>query len=148
MAEIEAERFDLYLGLKKTLGDDMADKLINHLPPSKWSDFARQSDMLARFDDMDGRFRLVDQKFDLIERRFEQVERRFEQVERRFEQIDRRFEQIDQRLDLLDQRIDRVDLAIDRLENRIRVLTGFMITVGLALTVMFVQLNMSIAALR
>ncbi len=134
MAEIEAERFDLYLGLKKALGDDMADKLINHLPPSKWSDFARQSDMLARFDDMEGRFRLVDQKFDLIERRFEQ--------------IDRRFEQIDQRLDLLDQRIDRVDLAIDRLENRIRVLTGFMITVGLALTVMFVQLNMSIAALR
>jgi hypothetical protein len=113
MAEIEAERFDLYLGLKKALGDDMADKLINHLPPSKWSDFARQSDMLARFDDMDGRFRLVDQKFDLIERRFEQWERR-----------------------------------IDRLENRIRVLTGFMITVGLALTVMFVQLNMSIAALR
>ena len=105
MAEIEAERFDLYLGLKKALGDDM-----------------------------DGRFRLVDQKFDLIERRFEQ--------------IDRRFEQIDQRLDLLDQRIDRVELAIDRLENRIRVLTGFMITVGLALTVMFVQLNMSIAALR
>lgn len=134
MAEIEAERFDLYLGLKKALGDDMADKLINHLPPSKWSDFARQSDMLARFDDMEGRFRLVDQKFDLIERRFEQ--------------IDRRFEQIDQRLDLLDQRIDRVELAIDRLENRIRVLTGFMITVGLALTVMFVQLNMSIAALR
>ena len=84
MAEIEAERLDLYLGLKKALGDDM-----------------------------EGRFRLVDQKFDLIERRFEQWEQR-----------------------------------IDRLENRIRVLTGFMITVGLALTVMFVQLNMSIAALR
>lgn len=120
MAEIEAERFDLYLGLKKALGDDMADKLINHLPPNKWSDFARQSDMLARFDDMDARFRIIDQKFDLIHRQFEQIEHRFEQIDRR----------------------------IDQLENRIRTLTGFMITVGLAVTVMFVQLNMSIAALR
>ena len=56
MTNAEAERLDLHIGLKKVLGDDMADKLMSHLPPTGWSDIARRSEMLARFDLVDQRF--------------------------------------------------------------------------------------------
>ena len=41
MAISEAQRFELHLGLQKVLGDDMANTLMEHLPPSGWSDVVR-----------------------------------------------------------------------------------------------------------
>lgn len=41
----EAQRFEMHLGLRNTLGDDVANSLMEHLPPSGWSDVARTSDL-------------------------------------------------------------------------------------------------------
>ncbi|MFM7095452.1 MAG: hypothetical protein ACKOYL_13005 [Actinomycetota bacterium] len=41
----ETRRFEMHLGLRNTLGDDVANSLMEHLPPSGWSDVARTSDI-------------------------------------------------------------------------------------------------------
>ena len=45
MAISEAQRFEMHLGLRNTLGDVVANSLMEHLPPSGWSDVARTSDI-------------------------------------------------------------------------------------------------------
>ena len=64
MAISEAQRFELHLGLQKVLGDDMANTLMEHLPPSGWSDVVRHHDL--------------DQFRTLVDARFERVERRMD----------------------------------------------------------------------
>ena len=41
----EAQRFEMHRGLKKLLGDAVADSLMEHLPPSGWDDVARTRDI-------------------------------------------------------------------------------------------------------
>lgn len=41
----EAQRFELHLELKRILGDDVADNLMEYLPPTSWSDVARKRDI-------------------------------------------------------------------------------------------------------
>ena len=41
----EAQRFDMQVGLRQHLGDDVANSLMEHLPPSGWSDVARTRDV-------------------------------------------------------------------------------------------------------
>ena len=45
MAISEAQRFEMHLGLRNTLGDVVANSLMEHLPPSGWSDVARSADL-------------------------------------------------------------------------------------------------------
>ena len=45
MAISEAQRFEMHLGLRNTLGDVVANSLMEHLPPSGWSDVARAGDI-------------------------------------------------------------------------------------------------------
>lgn len=45
MAISEAQRFEMHLGLRNTLGDVVANSLMEHLPPSGWSDVARTADL-------------------------------------------------------------------------------------------------------
>ncbi len=42
----EAQRFDMQVGLRSHLGDDVANTLMEHLPPSGWSDVARKQDIV------------------------------------------------------------------------------------------------------
>ena len=42
----EAQRFDMQVGLRSQLGDDVANILMEHLPPSGWSDVARKQDIV------------------------------------------------------------------------------------------------------
>ena len=48
MSISEAQRFDMHIGLRQQLGDDVANSLMEHLPPSGWSDVARTRDDLER----------------------------------------------------------------------------------------------------
>ncbi|CAB4604558.1 unannotated protein [freshwater metagenome] len=41
----EAARFDMQVGLRSHLGEDVANILMEHLPPSGWSDVARKQDL-------------------------------------------------------------------------------------------------------
>ncbi|MFM7488843.1 MAG: hypothetical protein ACKO36_00720 [Actinomycetota bacterium] len=72
----EAQRFELHLGLQKVLGDDMANTLMEHLPPSGWSDVVRIHDL--------------DQFKNLIDARFERVDHRIDGLERRMDAFDGR----------------------------------------------------------
>jgi hypothetical protein len=45
MSISEAQRFDMQIGLRQQLGDDVANTLMEHLPPSGWSDVARTRDI-------------------------------------------------------------------------------------------------------
>ncbi len=45
MSISEAQRFDMQVGLRSHLGDDVANTLMEHLPPSGWSDVARKHDI-------------------------------------------------------------------------------------------------------
>jgi len=45
MSISEAERFDMQVGLRSHLGDHVANILMEHLPPSGWSDVARKQDI-------------------------------------------------------------------------------------------------------
>ena len=76
MAISEAQRFELHLGLQKVLGDDMANTLMEHLPPSGWSDVVRIHDL--------------DQFKNLIDARFERVDHRIVGLERRMDAFDGR----------------------------------------------------------
>ena len=46
LAISEAQRFDMQVGLRSHLGDDVANILMEHLPPSGWSDVARKQDIV------------------------------------------------------------------------------------------------------
>jgi hypothetical protein len=63
----ESQRFELHLGLQKVLGDDMANTLMEHLPPSGWSDVARRSDIDHIEKVMDLRFQVVDSRLSRLE---------------------------------------------------------------------------------
>ena len=45
MAISEQQRFEMHLGLRQQLGDDVASTLMEHLPPSGWGDVARVHDI-------------------------------------------------------------------------------------------------------
>ncbi len=45
MSISESPRFDMQVGLRSHLGDDVANILMEHLPPSGWSDVVRKSDL-------------------------------------------------------------------------------------------------------
>ena len=62
MSVSEAERFDLQVGLRLLLGDDMANTLMEHLPPSGWSDVARTRDI-----------EFIDKRIGMLEKRLNVV---------------------------------------------------------------------------
>ena len=94
MSISQTQRFELQLELQKVLRDDMANILMEHLPPSGWSDVARRQDL------------------EMIELRLEGVERRFEGVNRRFDEMERRFDYMDRRINILDGRMKLIITGI------------------------------------
>lgn len=62
MSVNEAERFDMQVGLRILLGDDVANTLMEHLPPSGWSDVARTRDI-----------EFIDKRIGMLEKRINVV---------------------------------------------------------------------------
>jgi len=94
MTITEAQRFEMHLGLRKSMGDDVANILMEHLPPSGWTDVARKHDIT-----------------------------------------------------LLEHEIILVKEEVGRIERRLNILIASTLTFGLAIIVMLVQLQISIAQL-
>ena len=52
MVITQADRFEMHSGLQQALGDNVANILMEHLPPSGWSDVARTRDIDLLRDDL------------------------------------------------------------------------------------------------
>ena len=62
MTITEAERFAMHVELRKVLGDDVANTVMEHLPPAGWADVARKSDVEVverRLDGLDRKLNFV-----------------------------------------------------------------------------------------
>ena len=118
----EAQRLELYLGLQKVLGDDMANTMMNHLPPSGWGDVARVSD-------------------------FNPVKMQIHGIEKQIDGLDRRMDGLDQRMDRIEQRMDGLEVQMGKLNNSLKVLIGGALIVSTAIIILLIQLNMNISQL-
>lgn len=56
----------MHSGLRQRLGEPVADTLMEHLPPSGWSDVARTSDVEHLRGEMNSRFTNVERRLDSI----------------------------------------------------------------------------------
>lgn len=78
-----AQRFELHSALVNTLGDDVANTLMEHLPPSGWSDVARRDDL----DHLEARLNL---RIDGLGLRHDGIDRRIDGLDRRIGSLDNR----------------------------------------------------------
>ena len=62
MTVTEANRFEMHLKLRDMMGDDVADTLMEHLPPAGWADVARKSDVDNLKSVTDLRFTSIDSR--------------------------------------------------------------------------------------
>lgn len=76
MAISESNRFEFYLGMKKFLGDDMADILMEYLPPAGWGDVARRSDVYVLEQVLSARMTVIETRLDGIETRMTSLDHR------------------------------------------------------------------------
>ena len=106
----DARRLRLHRSLREKIGNQVADDLVDFLPPAGWGDLVRRADL-------DAAVTRLDQKIDALGARLDQ-------------KIDALGARLDQRIDALEERLDqkidalgaRLDQRIDALEDRITVI--------------------------
>lgn len=77
MTSHEQRRFRMRASLGEQLGDEVAEDLMDSLPPFDWTQIATKDDIRyldAKFEVFDERFKLIDKRFDLVDQRFELLE--------------------------------------------------------------------------
>ncbi len=136
MPSSEAERFTLHQTLRSLMPEAVADTLMSHLPPTGWSDIARQADLDAqslrfdridtkfaeidaRFDRIDAKFVEIDVRFDRIDAKFVEIDKKFVEIDARFDRIDAKFVEIDKKFVEIDARFDRIDARLDHIDARL-----------------------------
>jgi predicted nucleic acid-binding Zn-ribbon protein len=121
MPSSEAERFTLHQTLRSLMPEAVADTLMSHLPPTGWSDIARQADLDAqslRFDRIDAKFVEIDARFDRIDAKFVEIDARFDRIDARFEEIDKKFVEIDARFDRIDAKFVEIDKKFAEIDKK------------------------------
>jgi archaellum component FlaC len=121
MPSSEAERFTLHQTLRSLMPEAVADTLMSHLPPTGWSDIARQADLDAqslRFDRIDAKFVEIDARFDRIDAKFVGIDARFDRIDARFEEIDKTFVEIDARFDRIDAKFVEIDKKFAEIDKK------------------------------
>ena len=103
--------------IERDLQPEVADAILETMPPFDWSNIARSDTVDQRFDAVDQRFDAVDQRFKGVDQRFDAVDQRFDAVERRLDEGERRLGAIDGRLDRLDGRMELVEGRLGRVED-------------------------------
>jgi hypothetical protein len=120
----DAKRLRLHRSLEKVIGIDVADELIDFLPPSGWGDLVRKSDLEAterRLDsDIDALGARLDAKIDVLGARLDA-------------KIDALGARLDARIDALSQRVESLQEEVRRLGNlrSTIIITGLSLFVGL-----------------
>ena len=109
----DAKRLRLHRSLEKVIGIDVADELIDFLPPSGWGDLVRKSDLEATE-------RRLDAKIDALGARLDA-------------KIDALGARLDAKIDALSQRVESLQEEVRRLGNlrSTIIITGLSLFVGL-----------------
>jgi hypothetical protein len=139
----EAQRLELYLGLQKVLGDDMANTMMNHLPPSGWGDVARVSD----FNPVKMQIHGIEKQIDGLEQRIDVLDQRMDGLEHRIDLLDRRMDGLEHRMDHIEQKMNGLEVQMGKLNSSLKVLIGGVLTVSTAIIILLIQLNMNISQL-
>ena len=108
MTSREQRRFRMRASLGEQLGDEVAEDLMDSLPPFDWMQIATKDDIRrleVRFDGMDHRFNSIDQQLVSINQQLDANDRRFDGTDQQFEVMERRFDLVDQRFDLLETKL-------------------------------------------
>jgi hypothetical protein len=120
MTITEAQRFEMHLGLRDKLGDDVTNTLMEHLPPSGWSDVARTHDINRLDDRISSLETRLDSRIDSLEKR----------MTTEFASVHRDLESVRQ--------------EVKGIRTTLRTTIGIMVTVAAGLMAMMFQLNQSI----
>ncbi len=83
----ENTRLRLRQRFTELMDEDLADAIMESMPPVPWTDLATKND-IAR---LDGRFDRVDERLDKMDQRFDLIDQRLGGFGRQFEKIDDQF---------------------------------------------------------
>ena len=120
----DAKRLRLHRSLEKVIGIDVADELIDFLPPSGWGDLVRKSDLNATE-------RRLDAKIDAVGARLDtKIDALSQRVDAKIDALGAR---LDARIDALSQRVESLQEEVRRLGNlrSTIIITGLSLFVGL-----------------
>ena len=81
MTSHEQRRFRMRASLGEQLGDEVAEDLMDSLPPFDWTQIATKDDIRHLDAKFDKQFELIDKQFEVIDRRFDLIDQRFELLE-------------------------------------------------------------------
>ena len=131
MTSHEQRRFRMRAALGEQLGDEVAENLMDSLPPFDWMQIATKDDIRrleARLDGTDHQFASINHRLDNLSERLDNVDQRFDNVDQRFEVVDTKFDLIDQRFDLLETKlgVKMLRMSIGSTVTSVGVLAGLM----------------------
>jgi tetrahydromethanopterin S-methyltransferase subunit G len=141
----EDQRFRMHLELRKVLGDDVGNTVMEHLPPLGWGDVARSKDISHLSDRIDHVEQSLSARIDYVE---QSLSARIDNVEKSLStRIDNVEQSLSARIDQLSARIDHVEQRLKGITGTLWVMIGSMVTVSTGIIVMLVQINMNISSL-
>jgi len=116
----DARRLRLHRSLREKLGNQVADDLVDFLPPAGWGDLVRRADL-------DAAVTRLDQKIDALGAR-----------------LDQRIDALEQRLD---QRIEAIELTLRDIKGELRELSNLKRTIVVTGVSMAVSIILGLGAL-
>jgi tetrahydromethanopterin S-methyltransferase subunit G len=120
MAISETDRLQMFSGLQKSVGETVANTLMEHLPPGGWYDVARTGD-----------FDRIETRIDKLEARLDD---RIDRLEIRIDKLEARFDKLETRIDNLEARLDdRIDKLAQKIDTNTRWMIGISLTYGIGI---------------
>jgi len=141
----EQERFEFFNSLVEALGEDVAHKLMDSLPPFSWDQVATKDDLnalatsiTAKFDQVDAQFKSVNAQFESVNAQFESVNAQFESVNAQFELVAAEFVSVRGELSKVEGNLSKEIAGIskkiaDQTRIMVMMMAGFSLTVCAAI---------------
>ena len=123
----DARRLRLHRALREKLGNQVADDLVDFLPPAGWGDLVRRADL-------DAAVTRLDQKIDALGAQLDQ-------------KIDALGARLDQRIDSLEVRIEAIELALRDIKVELRELGNLKRTIVVTGISMAVSIILGLGAI-
>ena len=134
----DARRLRLHRALREKLGNQVADDLVDFLPPAGWGDLVRRADL-------DAAVTRLDQKIDVLGARLDQ---RIDALEERLDQkIDVLGARLDQRIDALEDRITVIEHTLSEIKTDLRSLGNMKRTIVVTGVSMAVSIILGLGAI-